>query len=100
MDALAYLLWGSKKMSGNRQHKRKLTPKDAPFRRVIESLSSERYRETGYYDKWAYAITVNMLEEGLITEAELGEQLGLLRAEPESQSFNVGDVVSSLRKVV
>jgi hypothetical protein len=41
------------------------------MRRAIESLPPAQYHGLGYYERWLHAIRTLMVEEGVLTEAEI-----------------------------
>ena len=41
------------------------------LRRAIESLPPERYQSLGYYERWAEAVEILLIEKGVVTSAEL-----------------------------
>lgn len=41
------------------------------LRRAIESLPPEQYRALSYYERWAAAVELLLIEKGLLTAAEL-----------------------------
>lgn len=53
------------------------------MRRAIESLGAQAYDELSYYEKWVRAMTLLLLEKGVITTAELGEKLAEIDAREE-----------------
>lgn len=69
-DALLVLLVGPKKAAFN---------VDA-LRRMIESYSEQEYDRTTYYEKWVRAIRNLLIEQSVITSAELDTQVAKVRA--------------------
>ncbi|CAK9018914.1 Probable nitrile hydratase (NHase) (Nitrilase) [Durusdinium trenchii] len=61
-------------------------------RRGIEYLESETYAKASYYEKWASSICSALLEHQLLSNAELGVELGADDSEAKPR-FAVGDVV-------
>ena len=49
-------------------------------RRTIESLAPDTYKESGYYEKWAYGMRGLLVEKGIVTEAELAKRLAEVKA--------------------
>jgi len=45
------------------------------LRRGIESIPEAEYHRLTYYRRWIRSITFNLLEKGVISEAELREAL-------------------------
>ena len=45
------------------------------LRRAIESLPPERYRALSYYERWAAAVELLLIEKGLLTAAELDRRM-------------------------
>jgi hypothetical protein len=50
------------------------------LRRGIEAIPEAEYLRLGYYQKWIRSIADNLLARGVITEAELAQQLGAVPA--------------------
>ncbi len=46
------------------------------LRRGIESIPEDQYHKLSYYRRWIRSITDNLLQKGIITEAELHAALG------------------------
>jgi nitrile hydratase subunit beta len=46
------------------------------LRRSIEAIPEADYHRLSYYRRWIRSITANLLEKGVITEAELRAALG------------------------
>lgn len=44
-------------------------------RRTIEALSPQTYRDSGYYEKWAYAMRGLLIEKGVLAESEIAKRL-------------------------
>lgn len=44
-------------------------------RRTIESLTPKAYNDSGYYERWAYAMRALLVEKGILTEAEITRRL-------------------------
>jgi hypothetical protein len=51
------------------------------MRRAIESLSPEDYANFAYYNKWARAMSVLVVEKGILTESEISDRISSIRAE-------------------
>jgi hypothetical protein len=49
------------------------------MRRAIESNTEEDYRNLGYYDKWIRAVRDLIIEQQLLTRAEIEARVELLR---------------------
>lgn len=45
------------------------------LRRGIEAIPEADYHRLSYYQRWIRSITANLLEKGVITEAELAAEL-------------------------
>ena len=45
------------------------------LRRAIESLPPEEYRALSYYERWAAAVELLLIEKGLLTAAELDRRM-------------------------
>lgn len=76
-----------------------VSPKKGAFkidamRRVIEDYGEQQYDATTYYEKWARAIRNLLLEQAVITEAELEQALAAARAgfEREGRTVQEGTV--------
>eukprot|EP01062_Namystynia_karyoxenos_P028961 TRINITY_DN21850_c0_g2_i1.p1 TRINITY_DN21850_c0_g2~~TRINITY_DN21850_c0_g2_i1.p1 ORF type:complete len:501 (+),score=166.53 TRINITY_DN21850_c0_g2_i1:74-1504(+) len=63
------------------------------LRRCIEALEPEVYRTASYYEKWAVSITTNLLERGVITNAELDAELGPAEEPEPPQPYAEGAIV-------
>jgi len=63
------------------------------LRRSVENLEPSAYNEWGYYDKWGAAITAILLERGVISQAELDEELGFTGENECVTLFRAGDHV-------
>jgi hypothetical protein len=59
VDAIRQILGGKKIMSVDE------------LRRGIEAIPEAEYHRLSYYQRWIRSITFNLLEKGVITEAEL-----------------------------
>lgn len=59
------------------------------MRRVIEGYGEQEYDSTTYYQKWIRAIRNLLLEQEVITEAELDRRLAEVAAEFERQGRKV-----------
>ncbi len=44
-------------------------------RRTIEALAPQTYRDSGYYEKWAYAMRGLLIEKGVLAESEIAKRL-------------------------
>lgn len=63
-------------------------------RRAVESLEPSAHDSWTYYDKWAAAITIVLLERGVITQLELDAELGPNADVRGSEvTFNIGDEI-------
>ena len=51
------------------------------LRRAIEELSPEEYATLGYYEKWLRAVRKLLVEQEVLTEAEIEDRLVRLRSE-------------------
>lgn len=49
------------------------------MRRAIEGLSAEEYGRLSYYQKWCHAIRLLVVEQGLLSDAELTARIESLR---------------------
>lgn len=49
-------------------------------RRTIEALAPQTYKDSGYYEKWAYAMRGLLVEKGVVTEAEVAKRLAEVKA--------------------
>jgi nitrile hydratase len=63
------------------------------FRKDIESMDYGIYAKTSYYEKWAFTITKNLLEDGIIKQEELDRKLGSLDDEKIEKMYAAGDKV-------
>ena len=45
------------------------------LRRAIEGLTPERYESLSYYERWAEAVEVLLIEKGVLTAAELDDTM-------------------------
>lgn len=55
-------------------------------RRGIEDLGQAIYADLTYYQKWALAAAVRLMDKGLITQDELAAKMDEVRARPEALS--------------
>lgn len=66
-------------------------------RRAIESLPKSVYDSTAYFEKWALGFTTCLFARGVMTQAELGEKLGIAVGETgvgaHAARFKAGDAV-------
>lgn len=53
------------------------------FRRGIETMDPAEYLAASYYERWLRSIEVNLIEKGVITEAELDRRAEALGAGPD-----------------
>ena len=79
VDALVMLLGGPK---------RQCFKIDA-LRRVVESYAEQEYDQIPYYDRWMRAVRDLVIEQELISPAELRAQLAIVRRELEAQGRTV-----------
>jgi hypothetical protein len=49
-------------------------------RRTIESLAPDTYRDSGYYERWVYAMQNLLLEKDVLTQAEIDTKLAEVKA--------------------
>ena len=65
------------------------------LRRCVEALEPAVYNSWGYYDRWSVALANILLERGVITQAELDEEInGDASTEQNGEPiFKAGDVV-------
>ena len=66
------------------------------IRRCVEGLEPKAYKDWGYYDKWSVALTTLLLERGVITQAEIDEELNGdagSNSNTNEVMFKVGDIV-------
>ncbi len=59
--------------------KRRIMSRDER-RLAIESLGEEVYQTLGYYERWTAAITLLLLEKGVLTQEEIDRKIGEIRA--------------------
>jgi len=59
------------------------------MRRAIEGLSAEDYERLTYYQKWCHAIRLLVVEQGLLSDAELAARIRSLR-ETETPAEETG----------
>lgn len=45
------------------------------LRRVLEDMPPESFKEMSYYERWIASIAQNLVEDGVITNAELGQKI-------------------------
>ncbi len=50
------------------------------LRRAIEGLGEERYNALSYYERWASAVEVLLVEKGLLTADELDAKMAQLES--------------------
>jgi hypothetical protein len=50
------------------------------LRRAIETYTREEYETLPYYDRWMKAIRVLLVEQGVLTDAQIDARLERLRA--------------------
>lgn len=50
------------------------------LRRAIEQNTANDYRKFGYYDKWIRAIRDLLIEQSILSEAEISARINALRA--------------------
>ena len=60
-------------------------PKNRAFsidalRRTIESSNAQDYESLGYYERWIGAVKELLVEQGVLTEAEIERQVDAVRA--------------------
>jgi hypothetical protein len=79
VDALVMLL-------GN--PKRNVFKIDA-VRRVVEGYAAQDYDDVAYYDKWMRAVRDLVIEQELITPAELDEKMAAIRRQLKAESRTV-----------
>src|SRR5262245_23900569 len=82
VDAMNVLLWGQK---GGR----KLMTVDQ-HRKNIEALPPEQYDRLSYYEKWVASTTETLVEQGVISRADLGEYRPLQQMESRLREVLVG----------
>lgn len=61
------------------------------MRRVIESYGEQQYDATTYYEKWCRALRNLLVEQGVVSEAELAQKLGDARAAIRATGREVSD---------
>jgi len=49
------------------------------MRRAIESLEPDRYESLSYYEKWAAALEILMVEKGILSVAEIDKRMADLK---------------------
>lgn len=52
------------------------------LRRAVEANSAEDYVSRGYYEKWLYAVRDLLVEQSIVTQAELDARMTRITAEP------------------
>ena len=67
IDAMAVLLWGIKGT------KKRLTVDE--HRKAIESLPPAAYDSMAYYEKWILALSLCMVQRGVVTSAEIARKM-------------------------
>jgi len=50
------------------------------LRRTIEGLDKRAYTHMAYYEKWIYGIRAMLVEQGVLTDAEIDAKIGEIRA--------------------
>ncbi len=91
LDEHAYALWEQRVdallvLSGERGY----FTVDA-LRRALEDMGEEAFESLTYYERWVAAIARNLVETGVLTEAEIADRV----AEVEARGANYGE--ASLR---
>ena len=56
------------------------------LRRAVESNSAEDYASLGYYAKWIRAIKMLLVEQAVVSDAEIEEKLAEVRARREADN--------------
>ena len=82
-DAMLILLVGAKKSAF----------KIDAMRRVIEDYGQQEYDATTYYQKWIRAIRNLLIEQEIVTEAELDRKFAQVAADFETQGRKVSGKV-------
>jgi nitrile hydratase len=54
------------------------------FRHGIERMEPVEYLRASYYERWLASITTNLIEKGLISDAELAARIAALAADPDT----------------
>lgn len=52
------------------------------MRRVIEEYNAADYNGLSYYDRWMKAVALLLVEQGILTQAEIDARLAAIAAEP------------------
>jgi len=50
------------------------------LRRAIESLAAREYRHLAYYEKWIRGIRMMLVEQGVLTDAEIDAKIAAIKA--------------------
>ncbi len=80
VDAICQLLGGAG---------RKLIGVDE-LRRGIEAIAPADYDRMGYYARWIASIRANLVEKGVLSEAEIDARVAALRARPAAPAADEG----------
>ncbi len=48
-------------------------------RRYVETLGDEAYQTLTYYERWTAALSRQMIEKGILTQAEIDERVRVIR---------------------
>lgn len=54
------------------------------LRRAIESLGPDVYDRLNYYDRWISAISIILLEKGVVDETELNDRIAQLKKQHQA----------------
>lgn len=81
VDALVMLLGGAK---------RGVFKIDA-VRRVVESYAEQQYDQIAYYDKWIKAVRDLIVEQELVSPAEVEERMAVIRRQLEAEGMTVSN---------
>lgn len=49
------------------------------LRRAIEQNTADDYTQRGYYEKWLYAIRQLLVEQGILTDAEIDSRIAAIK---------------------
>lgn len=60
------------------------------LRRALEDMGEDAFETMSYYERWIAAVTQNLIEEGAIDQAELGERMALVAARGPSYGEAAG----------
>lgn len=58
------------------------------LRRAVESNSAEDYARLGYYAKWIRAVRLLLVEQAVLTDAEIDAKIAEMRARPRVEAHD------------